>query len=66
MKKLYRSATDRVLAGICGGLGQYANIDSTVIRLIFVALMFVSVGSIILLYLIAALIIPKEPGYTDI
>jgi phage shock protein PspC (stress-responsive transcriptional regulator) len=59
-KKLYRSKTDKMLAGVCGGLGQYLGIDSTVVRLIF-ALLFVTAGSGLLLYIILALIMPLEP-----
>lgn len=59
-KKLYRSRADRKIAGICGGLGKFLNLDSTVIRLIFV-LLCIAGGSGVLIYLIAALIIPEEP-----
>lgn len=59
-KKLYRSRTDRKLAGICGGLGKFLNLDSTVLRLIMV-LLCIAGGSGLLIYFIAALIIPEEP-----
>lgn len=59
MKKLYRSKTDRKLAGICGGLGEYFGIDSTLVRLGF-ALFTLAGGSGLFIYLIAALIIPEE------
>jgi len=59
-KKLYRSRTDRKLAGICGGLGKFLNLDATVIRLILV-LLCIAGGSGLLIYIIAALIIPEEP-----
>lgn len=59
MKKLYRSKTDRKLAGICGGLAEYFGIDSTLIRLGF-ALFTLAGGSGLFIYLIAALIIPEE------
>ena len=55
-KKLYRSETDKKIAGVCGGLAEYLNIDPTVIRLIW-ALVALS-GAGILAYLIAALVIP--------
>ena len=58
MKKLYRSKTDRKICGVCGGLGEYFNIDSTLIRLAAVLLIFMEVG--ILAYIIAAIIIPEE------
>ena len=60
MKKLYKSQTDRKLAGVCGGLAEYLNIDSTLIRLIWVLLFFMA-GSGLLAYLICALVIPDEP-----
>ena len=55
-KRLYRSETDKKIAGVCGGLAEYLNIDPTVIRLIW-ALVALS-GAGILAYLIAALVIP--------
>jgi phage shock protein PspC (stress-responsive transcriptional regulator) len=60
-KKLYRSNSDKMLAGVCGGLGQYFGIDSTVVRLIFALLVFFGVGSGVILYIILALIMPLEP-----
>lgn len=61
-KKLYRSTTDKMLAGVCGGLGKYFSIDPTVVRLIF-ALLVLFTGGIggIILYIILALIMPLEP-----
>ena len=59
-RKLYRSDTDKKIAGICGGLGEYLDIDPTVIRLLWVfAVLCVGVG--ILAYIVAAFIIPKKP-----
>jgi phage shock protein C len=61
MKRLYRSQYDRKLAGICGGLAQYINVDPTLIRLLAVILFFVSgVFPFILGYIIALFIIPNE------
>lgn len=59
-KKLYRSITDRKLCGICGGLGEYFDIDSTIIRLIWVILTFCSFGCGFWAYIICALIVPKQ------
>jgi phage shock protein PspC (stress-responsive transcriptional regulator) len=59
-KKLYRSTTDKMLAGVCGGLAQYFGIDATIVRLIFALLVFFGVGSGIVLYIILALIMPLE------
>ncbi|MBW7456028.1 PspC domain-containing protein [Paenibacillus sepulcri] len=61
MNKLYLSRTDRKLAGLCGGLGQYLRIDPTILRVILVAAACFSVGTIFLIYLLASFIIPKEP-----
>lgn len=60
MKKLYRSKTDRKIAGVCGGLGAYLNIDSTVIRVGFVLLALPGGLPGILMYLILWLVIPEE------
>ena len=59
-KKLYKSNTDKKLCGVCGGLAEYLNVDSTVIRLILVlAILFAGCG--LLAYLVAALVLPNKP-----
>ena len=58
-KKLYRSNTDKILAGVCGGIAEYLAVDSTVVRLLAVLSVFTSVG--IIAYIIAALVIPLPP-----
>ena len=58
-KRLYRSRSERMLAGVCGGIAEYLNIDPTIVRLVF-ALVSLS-GPGLLLYLIAAIIIPEDP-----
>lgn len=60
-KKLYRSRSDRMLGGVCGGLGDYFNVDPTLMRLIFVVL-FLLGGHGLLVYLILWIIIPLEPA----
>lgn len=57
-KKLAKSRTDRKLCGVCGGLAEYLNLDSTVVRLIWLLLVFFA-GTGILAYLIAALVMPE-------
>ena len=57
-KKLYRSVTDKMLAGVCGGLAEYFAIDPVIVRLIFV-LAVIFGGSGILAYIILWIIIPK-------
>ncbi|MGN1118658.1 MAG: PspC domain-containing protein [Acutalibacteraceae bacterium] len=58
-KKLHKSATDKKICGVCGGLAEYLNIDPTIIRLIW-ALTVVFAGTGVLAYLIAALIMPED------
>ena len=60
-KQLQRTSGNRMIAGVCGGLGEYANVDPTLIRLIAVLLLFLTGPGIILAYLIMALIIPEAP-----
>ncbi|MFH0765151.1 MAG: PspC domain-containing protein [Calditrichota bacterium] len=60
-RKLYRSLDDRVIAGVCGGIGEYFGIDPVILRLVWVALTIVG-GSGIILYLLAWLIIPRTPS----
>jgi phage shock protein PspC (stress-responsive transcriptional regulator) len=59
-KKLYKSSTDKKLCGVCGGLAEYLNVDSTIVRLILVlTVLFAGCG--LLAYLIAALVMPNKP-----
>jgi phage shock protein C len=60
-KQLTRSSTNRMIAGVCAGLGVYFNIDPTIFRLASVLLLFVTGPGIVVAYLIMALIIPEEP-----
>ena len=61
MKKLYRSQTDRKIAGIFGGLGDYFNVDSNVLRLLAVLVFLVSgFFPVLITYIIAWLILPDE------
>lgn len=59
-KKLYRSNTDKKIAGVCAGLAEYFGFDPTIIRLA-VAIFALFAGTGILAYIIAALIIPEKP-----
>jgi phage shock protein C len=64
-KRLYRSATDCKIAGICGGVAAYLNVDSTFIRLIWAVITVIPgmiVGGIVA-YLLAWIIIPREPRH---
>ena len=58
-KKLYRSNVNSMICGVCGGIGEYFNIDPTLVRLGWVLFSIMSAGSGVLAYIIAAVIIPK-------
>jgi len=58
-RKLYRDPDDRVLGGVCSGLGIFFNIDPIIIRLIFVLLVFLGAGSSLIIYLILWIVVPK-------
>jgi phage shock protein C len=59
-KQLTRSRSNRVITGLCAGIGEYLNIDPTIIRLLFVLGLFVGHFGVFLAYLIMAIIIPEE------
>ncbi len=59
-KKLYRSRTNSMIGGVCGGLGEYLNIDPTILRVVAVLLIFAD-GIGLLAYLIGWLLIPRRP-----
>ena len=61
VKKLYRSTSDRMIAGICGGLGEYFGIDSTLVRLIFVFGAILTGSALFWAYIIILLVVPEEP-----
>jgi phage shock protein C len=58
-KKLYRSQTDRKIAGVCGGIAEYFDIDSTLVRLGWILFLFAG-GSGILAYIIAWIVMPDR------
>ena len=60
-KKLYKSNTNKVIYGVCGGIGEYFNIDPTLVRLAWVVFCALG-GSGLLAYIIMALIIPRQPA----
>jgi phage shock protein C len=59
-KKLYKSATDKKLDGVCAGIGEYFNVDPTLIRLGWVVLTLCG-GAGVLAYIIAAIVMPRKP-----
>ncbi len=66
-KKLLRSTTNRMVCGVCGGLGLYTGIDPTLIRVLYVIISLIAgagVGGLIL-YFVLAVIIPEDDGIVD-
>ncbi|MFH1470907.1 MAG: PspC domain-containing protein [Candidatus Micrarchaeota archaeon] len=65
MRKLYRSKNNKILFGICGGIGEYFEIDPTLVRLLAILLLILSFGTwafgIAVFYLLVYLIIPEAP-----
>lgn len=59
-KRLYRSRTNRKLAGVCGGIGAYFEVDPVLIRLLWIVFTLAGGGGVVA-YLIAWLIVPEEP-----
>jgi len=57
-KRLYRSSTNKMISGVCGGVADYINIDPTVVRLLWVVFAFSGFG--ILAYILAAIIMPYQ------
>jgi phage shock protein PspC (stress-responsive transcriptional regulator) len=60
MKQLYRSKNNRMLGGVCAGLGEHLDVDPTVIRLIWAVVTFLSFGTGIIIYILAWIIIPED------
>ena len=61
VKRLYRSREERIVAGVCGGLAEYTNLDPTVVRLLFVAVSILGAAPcMVLTYLAMMIIVPEE------
>jgi phage shock protein PspC (stress-responsive transcriptional regulator) len=60
-KQLTRSTTNRMIAGVCAGLGEYLGIDPTIVRLLVILAFFTGFGGIAIVYLIMALVVPEQP-----
>ncbi|MBN8579771.1 MAG: PspC domain-containing protein [Anaerolineae bacterium] len=60
IKTLTRSKSNRMIAGVCAGLGDYLNIDPTIVRLLFVLGFFTFNGAMLLVYLIMAIVTPEQ------
>ena len=61
IKTLYRSKSNRMIAGVCAGLGDYLGIDPTIVRLLTLLAFFTGFGGIALVYLIMAIVVPEQP-----
>ncbi len=61
MKKLYRSRTDKKIAGVCGGLAEYFNIDATILRIIFIVLLLPGGFPGFIPYVILWIFVPVKP-----
>jgi phage shock protein C len=57
-RKLYRSNTNKIICGVCGGLGEYLGVDPTIVRLVWVLIACSGTG--LLAYIIAAVIMPQK------
>ena len=62
-RKLYKSSQDKMLTGVCGGVAEYFGIDSTIVRLVMAFLTLWGIVPGIIIYVIAALVIPDDPRY---
>ena len=63
--RLYRSTTDRIIAGVCGGLAKYLGIDASLVRLFFVLLMLAGTGIGVLVYILFWIILPYDDEGED-
>ena len=66
-KKLFRSTTNRMVCGVCGGLGDFFGIDAAVIRILYVVISLITSAGLLglILYFILAVIIPEDDGIVD-
>jgi phage shock protein C len=62
-KRLYRSGKDQLVGGVLGGLAEYLKVDPTIIRVLYILLLFASFGFMILAYLIGWMLIPRNPNH---
>ncbi|MDL2248180.1 PspC domain-containing protein [Tyzzerella sp. OttesenSCG-928-J15] len=62
-RKMYLSRTNKIIAGVCGGIAEYFNVDPTLIRVLFVLLLLISRFSLIVIYILCWAIMPLPPEY---
>jgi len=60
-KRLFRSRKERIIGGVCGGLGNYFSVDPVLVRVIW-AVLFFAAGAGLLAYILAWIIVPEEPA----
>jgi len=60
-KRLYRSRSNRLVAGVCSGLGEFFGIDTTLVRLAFVLGVVFGFGSLLVVYIVMMFVVPEEP-----
>ncbi len=63
-ERLNRSRSERIITGLCGGIGEYFKVDPVIIRAIFVVLAFIGGGGV-LVYIILAIVVPLEPDGSE-
>jgi phage shock protein C len=61
VRRLYRSRNERMIAGVCGGIAEYSNLDPTLVRVLFNLLAFVTGGATLLAYPILWVVVPEQP-----
>jgi len=59
-KRLYRSKKEKIIGGVCGGLGEFLDVDPTIVRLLWAIITVLSIGAGIVAYLLAWIIIPEK------
>ena len=62
-KRLYRSNKDHIVGGVLGGIAEYTQIDPTIIRIIYIILLFASFGTMVLAYIVGWILIPRNPHH---
>jgi len=64
-KKLFRSTTDKMIGGVCGGLARYLDIDSTVVRILSAVIILFTYGVGLAAYIVAWIVVPEDAGYGE-
>jgi len=59
-RKVYRSRSDKILGGVCGGLADYFSIDSLIVRAVWILLVLVGHGAALIIYILAWILVPAE------